>query len=53
MLKADNGTKNLTQGKTYEKLLANIREAAHLHFEEIIEAGETISLLLRFAALPL
>jgi len=35
-----------TQGKTCEKLLANIRETAHLHFEKNIKAGETINLLL-------
>ncbi len=40
------GVSLFTQGKTYEKLLTNIKEAAHLHFEEIIEAGETINLLL-------
>ena len=40
------GVSIFTQGKTYEKLLANLREAAALHFEEEIEAGEKLNLLL-------
>jgi len=40
------GASFFTQGKTYEKLLANLREAAGLHFEEEIESGEPLDLLL-------
>lgn len=40
------GVSIFTQGKTYEKLLRNLREAALLHFEERINAGEKLSLLL-------
>ncbi len=35
-----------TQGKTYEKLLKNLREGTLLHFEESIQPGEKLNLLL-------
>lgn len=31
-----------TQGKTYDELLENIKEAVALHFEEEIEKGEKV-----------
>ena len=40
------GVSVFTQGKTYEKLLSNLREAASLHFEGEIEPGEKLNLLL-------
>jgi len=40
------GASVFTQGRTYEKMLANLREAASLHFEEEIESGEPLDLLL-------
>ena len=40
------GISIFTQGKTYEKLLRNLSEAALLHFDEMVRAGERLSLLL-------
>jgi hypothetical protein len=40
------GVSIFTQGKTYQKLLANIKEAALLHFEEEVQKGEKLSVLL-------
>ncbi len=40
------GESIFTQGKTYEKLLANIREATLLHFDESLQPGEKLNLLL-------
>ncbi len=40
------GASVFTQGKSYDKLLANLREAAALHFEDEIKAGEKLHLLL-------
>ena len=39
------GESVFTQGKTFEELLDNIREALALHFEEKLEAGETLQVL--------
>ena len=40
------GISIFTQGKTYEKLLNNLREATSLHFEGETEPGEKLNLLL-------
>jgi len=34
-----------TQGRTYEELLDNIKEAVSLHFEEEVGKGKTIEIL--------
>jgi predicted RNase H-like HicB family nuclease len=34
-----------TQGRTYEELLDNIKEAVSLHFEEEVTKGKTIEIL--------
>ncbi len=34
-----------TQGKTYDELLKNIREAVSLHFEDVISKGGTLEIL--------
>lgn len=34
-----------TQGKTYDELLKNIKEAVALHFEEEVGGGKTIEVL--------
>ncbi len=34
-----------TQGKTLDELMKNIREAASLHFEDILEIGEELKIL--------
>ena len=34
-----------TQGKDYDELLSNIREAVSLHFEEDLLAGKTLEIL--------
>ncbi len=34
-----------TQGETYDALLKNIREAVSLHFEDIINRGKTLEIL--------
>ncbi len=35
-----------TQGKTLDELLANVREAASLHFDDVLKRGESLNLLL-------
>jgi len=35
-----------TQGVTYDELLANIREAVYLHFEDEISRGEKVDALI-------
>ncbi|MGQ4914433.1 MAG: type II toxin-antitoxin system HicB family antitoxin [Candidatus Asgardarchaeia archaeon] len=35
-----------TQGKTLDELFNNIREATEVHFEEIIEKGKEIKILI-------
>ncbi len=35
-----------TQAKTLDQLYRNIKEAAHLHFEEQVEQGETLEILI-------
>ena len=37
-----------TQGQTLDDLFANIDEATRLHFEEDLEAGRTIDVLIMF-----
>ncbi len=39
------GVDIFTQGKTLDELMANIREAVELHFEEELEKGENIRIL--------
>ena len=34
-----------TQGATYDELLENIKEAASLHFDEEIEKGEKVDVM--------
>jgi hypothetical protein len=34
-----------TQGRNYDELLSNIREAVSLHFEEDLKTGKTIEIL--------
>ncbi|MDA0988717.1 MAG: type II toxin-antitoxin system HicB family antitoxin [Chloroflexi bacterium] len=34
-----------TQARTLDKLYGNIKEAAHLHFEEEVENGEKLEIL--------
>ena len=40
------GADFFTQGRTLDQLLANVKEAASLHFEAALRRGETINLLL-------
>jgi len=40
------GVDIFTQGKTYEQLLENIKEATALHFEESQKQGERIQVLI-------
>jgi len=40
------GESVFTQGQTFEELLDNIREALALHFEDKLEAGETLQVLI-------
>ncbi len=40
------GADFFTQGKTLDELMKNVREAAALQFEEALERGETLDLLL-------
>jgi predicted RNase H-like HicB family nuclease len=40
------GADVFTQGKTMDELMANIREAAALHFEETLQRGKALHLLL-------
>ena len=35
-----------TQGRTVDELMRNIREAAALHFEEVLEKGNNLHLLI-------
>lgn len=35
-----------TQGKTLDELYKNIKEAAHLHFEEEVERGEKLEIVI-------
>jgi predicted RNase H-like HicB family nuclease len=39
------GVDIFTQGKTLDELMANIREAVELHFEEELSKGESIRIL--------
>ncbi len=40
------GADFFTQGKTLDELMRNVKEAAALHFEEVLRRGETLNLLL-------
>lgn len=40
------GADIFTQGKTLDELMENIKEAVSLHFEEELEKGETLNILL-------
>ncbi len=40
------GESIFTQGKTYEKLLSNLREATLLHFGDSLRPGEKLNFLL-------
>ncbi len=35
-----------TQARTLDKLYENIKEASHLHFEEAVDAGEKLEILI-------
>ena len=39
------GVDIFTQGKTLDTLMKNIREAVEVHFDELLEKGETIKIL--------
>jgi predicted RNase H-like HicB family nuclease len=39
------GVDIFTQGKTLDDLMKNIREAVEVHFDELLEKGETIKIL--------
>ena len=39
------GADIFTQGKTLDELMENIKEAASLHFEDILEMGEELKIL--------
>lgn len=39
------GVDIFTQGKTLDELMENIKEAAGLHFEDILETGEELKIL--------
>ena len=39
------GADVFTQGKTLDELMANLKEAVELHFEEEIAAGEEVEIL--------
>lgn len=39
------GVSIFTQGKTLDELMENIKEAASLHFEDILESGEELKVL--------
>ena len=39
------GVDIFTQGKTLDELMENIKEAASLHFEDILETGEGLEIL--------
>lgn len=34
-----------TQGKTFEELVINLKEAVELHFEDTIERGEAVKII--------
>jgi predicted RNase H-like HicB family nuclease len=40
------GADVFTQGRTMDELMGNIREAAALHFEEVLEKGDYLHLLI-------
>jgi len=40
------GADVFTQGRTMDELMGNIREAATLHFEEVLEQGDYLHLLI-------
>ncbi len=40
------GADFFTQGKTLDELLTNLKEAASVHFEEVLKRGEPLNLLL-------
>jgi predicted RNase H-like HicB family nuclease len=40
------GADVFTQGRTMDELMGNIREAATLHFEEVLEKGNSLHLLI-------
>ena len=35
-----------TQGRTLDEVYKNIKEAAHLHFEDEVQKGETLEILI-------
>gem|GEM_PF-298129 len=39
------GTDIFTQGKSFDELIQNMTEAVELHFEELIETGEQITVV--------
>lgn len=39
------GADFFTQGKTLDELMKNVKEAASLHFEDVLKRGETLNLL--------
>jgi predicted RNase H-like HicB family nuclease len=48
------GTDVFTQGTTLDELMDNTREAAELHFEDVLRQGERVHLLVLFEfVLPL
>ena len=48
------GADVFTQGATLDELMDNIREAAELHFEDVLRQGERVHLLVLFKfVLPL
>lgn len=48
------GADVFTQGATLDELMNNIREAAELHFEDVLRQGEHVHLLVLFEfVLPL
>ena len=40
------GADIFTQGKTLDELMENVKEAVSLHFEDQLEKGETLNILL-------
>jgi len=39
------GTDIFTQGKSFDELIQNMNEAVELHFEELIDSGEQITIV--------
>jgi len=39
------GVSIFTEGKTLDELMENIKEAASLHFEDVLDAGEELKIL--------